>query len=149
MLKYEDVSGMFPRTKGIVDPAIRFLTVSGFASVPQPKGLFVPVFENSGTLQEAIANGAIASLWSEKEPIPKYTPNHFPIFLTEDLLKGIEDLMRTYTDYLSQQEEFTAATNFIFHNKQLLNEKESSYDIAVMAEGLKQSNAARNKAGEE
>ena len=32
-------------------------------SYSQPKGIFIPLYHDSGELQEAIANGAIGTLW--------------------------------------------------------------------------------------
>lgn len=149
MLKYEDVLCLFPRTSGMKDDKILFLTVSSFANVAQPKGLYIPLFENSGSLQEAIGNGAIAAVWPETEPVPQYTPNQFPLFYAKDLLKGLEELMTNYFNDLSQLEEISETTNFIFQHNQLLIEKEASYDIAVMAERINRFKARQNKAGEE
>ncbi|HAQ08642.1 MAG TPA: hypothetical protein DCR24_14450 [Bacillus bacterium] len=149
MLKYQDVSGLFSKTSGIDDERIQFYTVSVLAEAPQPKGLFIPVLENSGSLQEAIANGAIAAVWPKGEAIPKFTPNHFPMFYTEDLLKGLEEIMKTYQDYLLQQEEMKETTKFIFQHKELLNVKDPTYDIAVMAENINDFSSNQSKAGEE
>lgn len=149
MLKYQDVSDLFSKTSGIKDERIQFDTVSTLAEAPQPKGLFIPIFENSGSLQEAISNGAIAAVWAEKEPVPNFTPNHFPIFYAKDILKGLEEIMKTYQDYLRQQDEINETTKFIFQHKELLNESDASYDIAVMAENINNFSSNQNKAGEE
>ena len=149
MLTYQDVSSLFSRTTGIRDENIRFHTVSSLASVEQPKGLFVPVSNDSGTLQDAISNGAVAAVWPEGEQVPAYAPNHFPIFYTQDNLKGLEKIMNSYYDYLSQHEEIKERTKFIFLNKALLNEADKTYDIAVMAENINGLGSNKNKAGEE
>jgi UDP-N-acetylmuramyl pentapeptide synthase len=149
MLTYQDVSSLFPKKAGIVEQTIQFCTVSTHAGDKQPKGLFIPCFEGSGALQEAIANGAIAAVWQENHPVPAYTPNHFPLFFTEDLLKGLEDIMKLYLDYLPHHEEKMGKTNFIFQRSELLNEKESTYDIAVMAEKINHFYSDQSKAGEE
>jgi UDP-N-acetylmuramyl pentapeptide synthase len=149
MLTYQDVSKLFSKKAGIVEETIQFHTVSSIAGEKQPKGLFVPVSKDSGSLQEAIANGAIAALWPEHEPVPAYKPNHFPLFFTEDILKGLEEIMKSYLDYLAQHEEIMSKTNFIFQHKELLNEKETTYDIAVMAEKINHFISDQSKAGEE
>lgn len=149
MLTYQDVSRLFSKKAGIVEETIQFHTVTSLAGEKQPKGLFVPVSRESGSLQQAIANGAIAALWPEHEPVPAYKPNHFPLFFTEDLLKGLEEIMKSYLDYLSQQEENKGRTNFIFQHNELLNEKEATYDIAVMAKKINHFNSDQSKAGEE
>lgn len=149
MLTYQDVSSLTLRTTGIKDENIRFHTVSSLAGAKQPKGLFVPVSADSGTLQEAISNGAVAAVWPEGEQVPAYAPNHFPIFYTQDNLKGLEKIMNSYNDYLSQHEDINERTKFIFLNKALLNEGDETYDIAVMAENINGYGSNRNKAGEE
>lgn len=149
MLTYQDVSSLFSRTTGIRDENIRFHTVSSLSGAKQPKGLFVPVSNDSGTLQDAISNGAVAAVWPEGEQVPAYAPNHFPIFYTQDNLKGLEKIMNSYYDYLSQNEDINERTKFIFLNKALLNEAGETYDIAVMAENINGFGSNRNKAGEE
>ena len=149
MLTYLDVLRLFSRTTGINDENIRFHTVSSLAGATQPKGLFVPVSTDSGTLQEAISNGAVAAVWPEGEQIPAYAPNHFPIFYTQDNLKGLEKIMNSYYDHLSQHEDINERTKFIFLNKALLNEADETYDIAVMAENINSLGSNHNKAGEE
>ncbi|CAM3750525.1 hypothetical protein [Mesobacillus thioparans] len=149
MLTYQEVSRLFSKATGIKEDMIRFHTVSSLAEAEQPKGLFVPVSEQSGTLQEAISNGAVAALWPEGVKVPAYAPNHFPIFYTQDNLKGLEEIMNSYYNYLSQHEETRERTKFIFPDKGLLNEADETYDIAVMAEKINGYGSNQSKAGEE
>lgn len=149
MLTYQDVLSLFSRTTGITGENIRFLTVSSLADAKQPKGLFVPVSTDSGTLQEAISNGAVAAVWPEDEKVPAYAPNHFPVFYTQDNLKGLEKIMNSYYEYLTQQKDNYERTNFIFLNKGLLIEADETYDIAVMAEKINGFGSNNSKAGEE
>ncbi|RSD28113.1 hypothetical protein [Mesobacillus subterraneus] len=149
MLTYQDVSGLFSKTSGINDENIHFCTVSSLAGARQPKGLFIPVSADSGTLQEAISNGAVAAVWPENERVPAYAPNHFPIFFTEDNLKGLEKIMKSYYNYLLQHEKISEKTKFIFADKGLLNETDETYDIAVMAETINRLGSNQEKAGEE
>lgn len=149
MLTYQDVLSLFSKATGIKEDNIRFHTVSSLAGAKQPKGLFVPVSEESGTLQEAISNGAVAAVWPEGEQVPAYAPNHFPIFYTQDNLKGLEEIMNSYYDYLTQHDDINERTKFIFPNKELLNEADETYDIAVMAENINNYGSNHNKAGEE
>lgn len=149
MLKFGDLSRLFATNSGINDDCIQFGSVSCYSKELQPKGLFIPAFLDSGTLQEAISNGAIAAVWTEKEPIPEYTPNHFPIFYTDDLMRGLKMIMKTYENNLTKKKDKNNGTKFIFQDKELLNEKDESYDIAVMAEKLNKFSATQFKAGEE
>ena len=149
MLTYQDVTDLFSKTSGIKDDNIQFHTLSCLAGAKQPKGLFIPITKESGSLQEAIANGAIAAVWPENEPVPGYAPNHFPIIYAEDILRGLEKIMKSYLDYLTQQEDVNGSTKVIFEHKGLLNEKEATYDIAVMAERINNFSSDQTKAGEE
>ena len=58
MLTYEDVVQLFPNKKRFIDPSIHFHTVSAYARYSHAKGIFIPLYHDSGELQEAIANGA-------------------------------------------------------------------------------------------
>lgn len=149
MLTYQDVSRLFLKVSGLKEAEIRFHTVSSQADAKQPKGLFVPINDESGTLQEAISNGAIAALWPEEVPIPSYTPNHFPIFFAQDHLKGLVEIMKSYYNYLVEHEDIKERTEFIFPEIDLLNEGNKTYHIAVMAEKINGFDGNRCKAGEE
>lgn len=136
-LTYGDLAKLFPKKYGIQDYELYFHTVASNSAALQPKGLFIPFEEGSGKLSQAIENGAIAALWDEKESIPSYTPNHFPIFITNDLLKGLKDMMELYIENISNMNQIrNEVTNFLFLDEVRLKKNESSYDIAVMAEKI-------------
>ncbi|WP_338451963.1 hypothetical protein R4Z09_08855 [Niallia oryzisoli] len=136
-LRYRDLVQLFPGNKGISEPSLSFLTVTAFARIPQPKGIFVPLFHNSGELKEAIDHGAVAALWDEKIPLPAYMPNHFIVFYCNDLLKGLKKMIELYRkNQLEMEEEQMNQTKFYFLPEISLNEKESTYDLAVMVNEL-------------
>lgn len=136
-LTYGELAKLFPNKYGIQDYELYFHTVASNSAVLQPKGLFIPFEEGSGKLSQAIENGAIAALWDEKESIPSYTPNHFPIFITNDLLKGLKDMMELYIENISYMNQTRIeVTNFLFLDEVRLKETESTYDIAVMSEKI-------------
>ncbi|MBU8877721.1 hypothetical protein BGM26_01795 [Bacillus sp. FJAT-29790] len=136
-LTYGDLAKLFPNVKGIQDHELFFHTVATNSAMPQPKGIFIPFEGNSGEMEEAIENGAIAALWKEGKNIPRYTPNHFPIFFTNDLLKGLKDMMELYTEKINQEKTLLKeVTNFLFIDEMRLKENQSTYDIAVMAEKI-------------
>lgn len=136
-LTYGDLAKLFPKKYGIQDNELYFHTVASYSDVFQPKGLFIPLEKESGRLNKAIENGAIAALWDERESIPSYTPNHFPIFITNDLLKGIKDMMELYIENISNKNVIQKEmTNFLFLDEERLKGTESTYDIAVMAEKI-------------
>lgn len=139
-LLYHDFIHLFPKTNGRSDPTLTFYTVTAFAHISQPKGIFIPLYKDSGELKEAIENGAIASIWDEKVPLPPYTPTYFYIFYTNDLWKGLKDMLEQYSKKLATIKELdeNERTKFYFSPRNSLNERENTYDIAVMANELDQ-----------
>ncbi|WP_413301458.1 hypothetical protein AA0X95_21555 [Bacillus sp. 1P10SD] len=131
-LALNDLVHLFSEKQGVQDDML-FYTMSDQASVAQPRGLFVPVNEESGELSEAIANGAIAAVWEREKKLPHYTPNHFPIFITDDYYEAIGKILNYYIEKLDgETDRIMEITNIKFTNKKLLNKNKESYDIAVM-----------------
>ncbi|MFT8320780.1 MAG: hypothetical protein ABF649_07740 [Bacillus sp. (in: firmicutes)] len=144
-LSYKLIVQAIPNSKGFRDDQILFQTVSFFADVKQPKGLFVPLFGSaSGELKDAIANGAIGAIWENEKTIPTYTPNHFPIFYTKDLKKGLKKMIEIY----EKQQVETKMTKFIYKKETSLNKEVETYDIAVIKEFLQAHIANEQKGGE-
>jgi UDP-N-acetylmuramyl pentapeptide synthase len=131
-LALKDLASLFDSHRGIKDDHM-FVSVSDQASEPQPKGLFVALNENSGELSEAISNGAIAAIWNHEHKVPSYTPNHFPIFFTDDTAEAMVIILKRYIDKLDgEKDKIMEITTFKFSNKELLNKNKETYDIAVM-----------------
>lgn len=136
-LTYGDLAKLFPKVKGIQFHELFFHTVATISDVPQLKGIYIPFEDKTGELKKAIENGAIAALWDERKEIPPYTPNHFPIFFTNDLLKGLKDMMEIYLEKINQADKLQKeGTHFLFIDEMRLKENNSTYDIAVMAEKI-------------
>lgn len=93
-ITYKDVTRLFPHTKGFKNEHMSFETISFCTSYEQPKGLFVPLFQND--LQEALYNGAIAALWDRNEPLPLYTPNDFPVFFVHDMKEAAIQMIEEF-----------------------------------------------------
>jgi hypothetical protein len=141
-LAFEDLVTIFPDFKGIREADHLYFTVSDNAAREQTRGLFIPLNDDSGELLDAIANGAIAAIWDKKKQIPRYTPNHFPIFFTENPTTGVRDLLRFYFEKIDgDNEEKMNMTNFAILNKKLLKENKETYDIAVMLEKIAMKNS--------
>jgi UDP-N-acetylmuramyl pentapeptide synthase len=135
-LALKDLEKLFSDKQGIQDDFV-FYTISDEAAVSQPRGLFVPVNEESGELSEAIINGAIAAVWDREKKVPHYTPNHFPIFFTDDQTAAIRNILNLYIEKLDGETDKTMEiTNIKFSNKKLLNKSNDTYDIAVMLKKL-------------
>jgi UDP-N-acetylmuramyl pentapeptide synthase len=131
-LALKDLEGLFDSSRGIQDDFL-FTSVSDQANEAQPKGLFVSFNGMYGELSEAIANGAIAAIWNQEHDLPRYTPNHFPVFFTNDPADAIVTILKRYIEKLNgETDKIMAITNFKFSNKKLLNKNNETYDIAVM-----------------
>ncbi|WP_066066521.1 hypothetical protein [Neobacillus soli] len=131
-LAFKDLASLFADRQGIEDDMV-YYTVTDQANVVQPKGLFIRLTEESGELSEAIANGAIAAIWDQENRVPQYTPNHFPIFFTNDPAVAIRNLLNLYNEKIDgETDEKMEITNFKFTQKKLLNKNKETYDIAVM-----------------
>jgi hypothetical protein len=136
-LAFNDLVKIFSDFKGIKEADHLYFTVTDNAEIEQKRGLFIPLNDASGELLEAIANGAIAAIWDNKKQVPRYTPNHFPIFFTDKPIEGIRDLLRIYLEKIDgDKTEKMDMTKFVFLNKELLKENKETYDIAVMLEKL-------------
>ena len=130
-LTYNDLAHLFPKRKGINDSVLHFHTVTAFSQVLQPKGIFIPLYKDSGELIEAIENGAIAAIWDEEKTLPSYTPSYFPVFLTNDLWKGSEDMLNQLSEKISSSEIIESdQTTFCLFHKNSLNIIRNTYDIA-------------------
>ena len=129
-LTYNELANLFPNRRGINDSVLHFHTVTAFSQVLQPKGIFIPVYRDSGELNEAIENGAIAAIWDEEKALPSYTPSYFPVFLTNDLWKGLEDMLNQLSKKISSSEIIESdQTTFCLFHKNSLNIIRNTYDI--------------------
>ncbi|MGF3102468.1 hypothetical protein [Rossellomorea sp. DUT-2] len=120
MLFYDDVKKLFPETSGIHLPGFAFLVVSNSTSMGMEKGLYVP-FGDEINLFESIDSGAIASIWPKNKEVPSFVPNHFPLFMVEDVYKAYIDLLEDYTQNYNQ-EKWEIMTKFIFNSESEQNQ---------------------------
>lgn len=140
-LAFNDLVKLFSEIRGIKEADHLYITVTDDSNAIQTKGLFIPLSEDSGELLEAIANGAIAAIWDKKKQLPKYTPNHFPIFFTDNPIEAVRKLLRFYIEKIDgDKAEKMNMTNFVILNKKLLKENKETYDIAVMLENISKLN---------
>jgi hypothetical protein len=138
MLFYEDVKTMFPHTRGIQLKGVGFHAVSPLYDIRLEKGLYVPTVSHDH-LFESINNGAIASLWDSKVEVPRFVPNHFPLFIVKDVLLAYDELIHFYKQK-NNQEKWEIMTKFICNS-------ESSLIKSIEAESLEDQNM-KQKGGE-
>lgn len=136
-LAFNDLVKLFSNIRGIKEAGHFYITVTDDAKAVQTRGLFIPLTEDSGELLDAIANGAIAAIWDNKKQLPKYTPNHFPIFFTDQPIDAVRELLQFYIEKMDgEKAEKMDITNFVFLNKKRLKENKETYDIAVMLDKI-------------
>jgi UDP-N-acetylmuramyl pentapeptide synthase len=140
-LAFDELVRLFSDKRGIKEADHFYITVTDSAKAMQTRGLFIPLNEDSGELLEAIANGAIAVIWDKKKQLPKYTPNHFPIFFTDSPIDAVRGILKFYIEKMDGDIAGKMnMTKFVFFNKKLLKENKETYDIAVMLEKIAQIN---------
>ncbi|OXS63345.1 hypothetical protein B0G93_103172 [Bacillus sp. V-88] len=120
MLLYDEVKKKFPETKGIHLPGLPFLVVSNSTRMGMEKGLYIPAGDEVN-LFRSIENGAIASLWPRGVEIPSFVPNHFPLFIVEDVYRAYLDLQESYKQNYNQ-EKWEIMTKFIFSSESEQNQ---------------------------
>lgn len=125
-LGYGLLSQIFPETTGIKDPMLMFHTVTSDADADQPRGLFIPLWGNGDDLKKALNNGAVAAIWEKGQQVPSYTPNHFPVFYTNNLWEDVKKMLEIHIEMVKQEKEVKQMSKFI--DTGLLNEKIKTYD---------------------
>ncbi|MBE6183419.1 hypothetical protein [Heyndrickxia ginsengihumi] len=128
MLSYQDIYHHFKTTQGVKDFAMNFHTVSIFANVQQPKGLFIAL-EEEPDLLTAISNGAIAAIWKKDQLVPKYTPNDFPIIFVDDPASALEQIGEEYIKNI-ESKGYEMSTSFVFKAPNHSNEP-YTYDFST------------------
>ncbi|MEW4223380.1 hypothetical protein [Rossellomorea marisflavi] len=92
MLSYEDILLLFPEAKGIRFPGLTFGMIATDPGEKMSKGLYVPL-DGGADLLGPIESGAIASLWPQDMAVPAHVPNHFPLFIVDDMKLAYERLI--------------------------------------------------------
>jgi hypothetical protein len=115
MLFYEDVKKLFPNTRGVELTGTMFQTVSPLPGIKLEKGLFIPL-DSHRKLFDSITNGAVASLWKKSEAVPLFVPNHFPLFMVEDIHAAYRELIHFYNQK-NNEEKWEIMTKFICNSE--------------------------------
>ncbi|RIW36318.1 hypothetical protein D3H55_05255 [Bacillus salacetis] len=116
MLGYSEVKNAASGSRGIKDTALYFEMVTAEVGVDMPKGLYIP--SSGKDLFEAIHHGAVASFWRKDEKIPAWLPNHFPLFMTDNIIEAVLGILDHYY-YNTKQEEWGKMTIFIFRDEEM------------------------------
>jgi UDP-N-acetylmuramyl pentapeptide synthase len=120
------VRRVFHKATGVKNVPLTFHTITSNAKAKQPRGLFLPLWGNFDDLMEAINNGAIAAVWEEGRHVPPYTPNHFPLFFSQNLWDDVKLLLEQYIGFLKQEKHVKEMSNLF--DIEFLKEKMATYD---------------------
>jgi hypothetical protein len=115
MLGYSDVRSAASSVRGIDDSGLSFDVVTTESDKDMRKGLFIP--SSGRDLFDAIHKGAVASFWKKGEVLPAWVPNHFPLFITDNIIEAVLKIMDDYY-YKTKQEEWGTMTKFIFRDEE-------------------------------
>ncbi|MBM7586738.1 hypothetical protein JOC86_003290 [Bacillus pakistanensis] len=117
MILYRDIKKLYPITRGVEEESLKFESISCISTIKLKKALYIPLEGEKG-LFDAIQNGAISSLWDRSINLPKWIPNHFPVFFTDNIDYAVERIIGNYKNKMKQEEWETMTKFFINHNKE-------------------------------
>ncbi|WP_182199068.1 UDP-N-acetylmuramoyl-tripeptide--D-alanyl-D-alanine ligase [Paraliobacillus salinarum] len=100
-----EINELFQNTAGDVLGKLPICKVTTDSRVSTDRSLFVPLkgdkFNGHEFIDQAIKNGAIAAIWDQSEPIPRYVPTDFPMFFVEDTLTALQQLAVYYRNKIN------------------------------------------------
>jgi len=135
MLFYRELKNILPNTRGIEDPQLVFQELYIDSSRKVSKGLYlsIPNENEEEYLKEALYNGAIGAIWSRGKKAPSFLPNHFPIFLVDNSLMTLKEIIHFYENF-TERNRYEIMSKFTLSYRKTHNGKNNTYDSAVMEE---------------
>ena len=124
-----DIKAIFPESRGIEYDGIEFEELFINPSIKVDKGLFVLIEASDCDvkLKEALYNGAIGALWPKDCSIPTFIPNHFPIFLVDEPIDALQELVEQI-----EVGTFKNVSLSYIHVGSTHNEEKATYDSSVI-----------------
>jgi len=135
MLLYTELKSILPKTKGIEDSQLAFQELYIDSTRKVSKGLFlsVPSESEEELLKEALYNGAIGAVWPLNKKVPSFLPNHFPLFLTNNALDALKEVIHFYENF-TERNRYEIMSKITLSYRKTHNGKNNTYDSAVMEE---------------
>lgn len=100
MFTIQFLLNIFPSYQGQIQSNIKVEHVITDSRDVKKNALFIPIvgdtFNGHDFIDQAIENGAIATLWDEKEKVPSNVPSSFVFFFVSDTLKAMQQLANNY-----------------------------------------------------
>lgn len=95
-----DLTKIFNENQGVLQSSIYINEVMTDSRKEANNGLFIPIdgdnFDSHNFINQAIENGAIATLWERNKPLPSGFNSEFPVFFVEDTIKALQHLATDY-----------------------------------------------------
>lgn len=95
-----DLTKIFNENQGVLQSSIYINEVMTDSRKATNNGLFIPIdgdnFDSHNFINQAIENGAIATLWERNKPLPSGFNSEFPVFFVEDTIKALQHLATDY-----------------------------------------------------
>jgi UDP-N-acetylmuramyl pentapeptide synthase len=120
LLSYLDVRNLFQDTYGIKYDHLVFEQVFCDPTTVSKKGLYVSIEQEKKdeSLKKALYNGAVAAVWPKDEELPRFLPNHFPVFLVEDTIPALKQIMELYLKNI-EENGYDKMTKFTLFNDEV------------------------------
>ncbi|MFT4413466.1 hypothetical protein ACLM5H_06380 [Fredinandcohnia humi] len=119
MLYYNDVKQITNDIRGVRDEGIVFEHMYVDPSIVTKKGLYVSKNDENReeSLKTALYNGAIATIWPRDQLLPRFLPNHFPVFLVEDPVIAFTQIIELYVKKIEENRYDTMTKITFFSNE--------------------------------
>lgn len=95
-----DLTKIFNENKGVLQKSTYINEVFIDSRKAASGGLFIPIngdnFDSHNFINQAIDNGAVATLWERNKPLPSGFNSEFPVFFVEDTIKALQSLATEY-----------------------------------------------------
>lgn len=102
MFTLQYINDIFPESKGEISSEKRIKNIMTDSREKMSDTLFIPIigerFDGHQFIEQAIQNGAIATIWDRSIDIPKNVPESFVFFLVDDTVKALQSLAKRYRD---------------------------------------------------
>src|SRR5699024_358001 len=100
MFTLEQLSDTFPNYLGDMKSEFVIDKVETDSSKEMHNALFVPIigdnFDGHSFISGAIQQGAVATLWDQKVPVPSELQSSLVFFLVEDTVHALQQLAKRY-----------------------------------------------------
>lgn len=107
LFKLKSLIRLFPKMTGNIREEMTIEQVTIDSRETTKNSLFIPIegdrFNGHDFLEQAIENGAIATLWNENKTLPDFVPENFPVFFVSNTTNALQQLAADYRKQVNPQ----------------------------------------------